>query len=157
MSCDVRYAGGTRAERGAFSSGSGLNLAGRGVSSRRLDMRVVYRAVGESKEARRVARAPCMRGHEMTTEQVRGRQVFDKGGNRLGSVEDVTFDPEALRVTGFIVKMDREAAERLHLDPPVLGSARLQVSAERLATLGDGLMLNIEQRDMAGMLYGRGP
>ena len=95
-------------------------------------------------------------GNDVTTEQVRGRQVFDSGGNRLGSLEDVTFDPEALRVTGFIVKMDREAAERLHLDPPVLGSARLQVSADRLATLGDGLMLNIEQREMASMLYSHG-
>lgn len=96
-----------------------------------------------------------MRDNELTTEQVRGRQVFDSGGNRLGSVEDVTFDPSALRVTGFIVKMDKEAAQRLHLDAPLLGSARLEVSADRLATLGDGLMLNIEQREMAGMLFHR--
>lgn len=88
----------------------------------------------------------------MTTEQVRGREVFDSAGNRLGNIEDVTFNADGLRVTGFIVKMDREAAERLNLDPPRLGSARLEVSAERLASLGDSVLLNVDQREIAGML-----
>lgn len=94
-----------------------------------------------------------MHGNDITTAQVRGREVYDSAGNRVGNIEDVTFNADALRITGFIVKMDREAAARLNVAAPLLGSARLEVSADRLASLGDSVLLNVDQREMAGMLY----
>lgn len=94
-----------------------------------------------------------MRGNDISVEQMRGRQVFDKAGNELGNVEDMTFNPDGLRVTGFVVKVSKDAADRLHLDRPVLGSARINVGADRLRSIGDSVLLNIEQREMADMLY----
>lgn len=96
---------------------------------------------------------PHMEHHEINVDQLRGKQVLDRAGNDLGSVQDVTIDPDEMRVTGFIVRVSREAADRLHLDRPVLGSAHIQVGADRLDTIGDSILLNIDQREMAGMLY----
>lgn len=90
---------------------------------------------------------------DLSAEGIKGRQVYDSAGNELGTLEDVSLSPDALRVTGFVVKVNREAAERLHLDAPLLGSARIEVGADRLGSVGDGILLNIDQRDMVGLLY----
>jgi sporulation protein YlmC with PRC-barrel domain len=94
---------------------------------------------------------------EITVGEIRGRKVLDSAGNDLGSVDDVTFDTGDMEIKAFIVKVSREAADRLHLDRPTLGTARLQVSADRLQTIGDNILLNVEQADMAAMLYGGPP
>lgn len=97
-----------------------------------------------------------MRANEVSAEQIKGRHVIDRAGNELGDVEDVTFDPTALRVTGFIVRMNKQSAERLQLSAPLLGSARIEVGADRLGSIGDTVLLNIDEREMVGMLYDAG-
>lgn len=94
-----------------------------------------------------------MRANDVSLEGMRGRPVIDNAGVELGSVEDVTFDPQGFRVTSLVVRMGREAADRLHVKRPTLGSARIEVSTERIGSIGDAVLLNVNEREMASMLY----
>ena len=91
----------------------------------------------------------------LRTEDVKGRPVVDSAGDELGHVEDVAFDAQALRITGFIVTVTNQAADRLTIDRPTLGHARLEVGVDRLRSLGDTVLLNVDQRAIAGLLYDR--
>lgn len=92
--------------------------------------------------------------NEFSVEQLKGRPVIDRNGKNLGQVTDVSLNPRDWRVTGFIVDVDREIADRLHLDRPMMGNARLQVGAERVETFGDNLILNVGLAEIAGHIQG---
>ena len=91
----------------------------------------------------------------LRTEDIKGRPVVDSAGDELGHVEDVRFDPQALRITGFVVNVSKDAADRLSLRRGALSGARIEVGVERLRSIGDTVLLNLDQRAIAGLLFDR--
>lgn len=85
-------------------------------------------------------------------DEMKGRDVMDERGARLGRVEEVLFDPDAWRVTGIRVGLDREAADRLRLTKPFFHGPELTFGAERVRTVGDAVILNVDERAIADLL-----
>lgn len=95
--------------------------------------------------------------NEYTLDQIRGRPVIDTRGNTLGDVQDVTFDPTNWEVRNVLVNLRKEIADDLRIDKPTFGNARLSVSRERVQTLGENVILNVNTDDIAMMLRGGAP
>lgn len=94
-------------------------------------------------------------GH-LSMGQLKGRSVIDSRGTAIGEVEDVTIDPAGWRVAGIRVNVRKEVADSLRLDRPMFGSAHLQVATERIESVGDAILLNVDTAEMASRLY-QGP
>lgn len=75
--------------------------------------------------------------------RVKGRPVIDSNGDNVGVVEDVVVDPGTWKVSGFVVQLKREVAQRFHLQGGFLDQPRVEVGAERVKTVGDNVILNI--------------
>lgn len=91
---------------------------------------------------------------EVSIADLKGKNVIDSKGNELGSVADVSIDPRAWNVSGVILNVRRDVADRLNLDRPLMGDARLQVSPQRIENVGDNVMLNVDLATIAGSIAG---
>lgn len=70
-----------------------------------------------------------------------GRKVYDRAGRALGDVAGLEIDSMDWRVTGVRVEVDREAADDLGVDKPMMGRASVILSQERVAAIGDVVTL----------------
>lgn len=75
--------------------------------------------------------------------RVKGRPVIDMNGDNVGTVDDVVVDPNSWKVSGFVVTLRREVAQRFHLQAGFLESPRVEVGSDRVRTVGDNVILNI--------------
>jgi sporulation protein YlmC with PRC-barrel domain len=89
---------------------------------------------------------------DVGVDEIRGMSVLDRNGMRLGHVKDVTFDPEAWRVTGLRVGLDREAADRLRVPHAPLRGAELTFASDRVRSVGDAVILNVDERGIADLM-----
>lgn len=100
---------------------------------------------------------------EIHLEDIRGRRVIGAHGTTLGTIEDAAIDPRTWRVSGFVVSLKREVAERLNLAEGGerkgffdLGGnhagPRVQIGAERVATFGENVILNVDAEQIASTL-----
>lgn len=89
---------------------------------------------------------------DMSVENLRGRHVIDRSGTTLGAIDDLAIDSSNWRVTGLVVTVDREVADRMHLKRPFMGEARVQVGTERIEALGENVLLNVGVNDLAALL-----
>lgn len=94
--------------------------------------------------------------NEIQGSELRGKTVIDRSGTNFGEVNDIALDPQSWRVTGLVIDVTKEVADRLHLDKPMMGSARLVVSSERIDTIGDNVMLNMSASDVGAFLGRQG-
>lgn len=93
---------------------------------------------------------------ELSIDELKGRHVIDRMGNEVGSVSDIAIDPDAWRVSGVILSVRKDVADRLHLDRPLMGDAQLDISPDRIQNVGDNVMLNVDLDAIAGRLSGVG-
>ena len=93
-----------------------------------------------------------MDANETTFGSLQGRPVLDRSGKDLGTVDDVAFDARDMRITGIRVKLAREATEGLHMHRPAFGRARLEVGVDRIGSVGDSVLLNVDRREIPGLL-----
>lgn len=94
-------------------------------------------------------------GH-VSAGQLKGRTVIDSRGTAIGEVEDVAIDPSGWRVSGIMVNVRKEVADSLRLDRRMFGGTHLQVATERIESVGDAVLLNVDTAEMASRLY-QGP
>ena len=89
---------------------------------------------------------------------VKGRQVIDANGNNVGTVDDVVVDPASWKVSGFIVSLKRDVADRFQLPRKgFLENARIEIGSERVRTVGDNVILNIDASVIGDALREREP
>lgn len=91
-------------------------------------------------------------GQRISVDDLKGRSVIDDRGVTIGEVKDVAFDPLGWRVTGLLVDVRKEVADDLHLDRSLLGGTTLEFGTERIRSVGDNVLLNLDTDDMAGAL-----
>jgi sporulation protein YlmC with PRC-barrel domain len=91
--------------------------------------------------------------------RMKGRPVIDSNGDDIGTVEDVVLDPGTWRVSGFLVTLRREVAEALHI--PRKGfldnGPRIEITSDRVLTVGDNVLLNIDRGTIADALHADRP
>jgi sporulation protein YlmC with PRC-barrel domain len=91
--------------------------------------------------------------------QMKGRPVIDSNGDDIGTVEDVVLDPGTWKVSGFLVALRRDVAEKLHL--PRKGfldqGPRIEITSDRIQTVGDNVLLNIDRSTIAEALHADRP
>ena len=75
--------------------------------------------------------------------RVKGRPVIDANGDNVGTVDDVVVDPVTWKVSGFVVTLKRDVAQRFQLQAGFMDSPRVEVGSERVKTVGDNVILNI--------------
>ncbi len=83
---------------------------------------------------------------------LRGRNVIDRSGTQIGTVDDVSIDPANWTVRGLVVNVKRDVADDLHLETRALGKTRLDVRPERVQTFGENVILNVDTQDIAASL-----
>lgn len=90
---------------------------------------------------------------------VKGRQVIDANGDNVGTVEDVAIDPQTWKVSGLVVALRREVAERLDMgsgnrSPKAWlgGGPTVEIRTERIRSVGDNIILNIDRDAIAEAL-----
>lgn len=76
--------------------------------------------------------------------RMKGRPVIDINGDNVGVVEDVVVDPSSWKVSGFVVTLKREVAQRFRLQSGFLDQPRVELGSERIRTVGDNVILNID-------------
>ena len=76
--------------------------------------------------------------------RMKGRPVIDANGDNVGVVDDVVVDPNSWKVSGFVVTLRREVAQRFQLQAGFLESPRVELGSERIKTVGDNVILNID-------------
>lgn len=89
---------------------------------------------------------------EIEASKLRGRNVLDARGNLIGKVDDVTFDPATWTVESLVVDLDREAADDLNVKRRMGRDVTLAVTRQRVATVGDAVLLNVNRDDLATLL-----
>jgi len=89
------------------------------------------------------------------SQDIIGKTVVDEEGRRVGTVEDINFDPQAWHVDGILVTLEDEAAEALGEKRPMLGmgKAQLNIRTPRINNAGDFVLLKGTLRDMARALH----
>ena len=75
--------------------------------------------------------------------RVKGRPVIDANGDNVGTVDDVAVDPVTWKVSGFVVTLKREVAQKFRLQAGFMDSPRVEVGSDRVKTVGDNVILNI--------------
>lgn len=70
-----------------------------------------------------------------------GKTVITKDGRTLGQVRDVEIDLANLRVTAFVVKLERTVLDTLHLKKPFMGSQEIHVPASDVSAISDSVVL----------------
>jgi sporulation protein YlmC with PRC-barrel domain len=89
---------------------------------------------------------------------VKGRQVIDANGDNVGTVEDVAIDPQSWKVSGLVVGLRREVAERLDIVGQrggarwLGGGPTVEIRTERIRSVGDNIILNIDRDAIAEAL-----
>lgn len=76
--------------------------------------------------------------------RMKGRPVIDSNGDNVGTVDDVVVDPASWKVSGFVVSLKRDVAQRFNLNPGLMDAPRVELGSERIRTVGDNVILNIE-------------
>lgn len=96
---------------------------------------------------------PATVGAEIHIGDLKGRPVIGNRGTTVGRIEDVTIDPHTWKVSGFVVNLRRELAQRFNMEAPLLGDApRIVLGAERVQTVGENVLLNVDADEMAAQL-----
>lgn len=94
-------------------------------------------------------------GREFNIGRVKGRPVIDSNGDNVGTIEDVVVEPGTWKVSGFVVNVRREIAESLHLQRKgFLDSPRIEITSDRIRSVGDNVILNIDRTMIAEALGG---
>jgi|ERR1051325_8401453 sporulation protein YlmC with PRC-barrel domain len=89
---------------------------------------------------------------------VKGRQVIDANGDNVGTVEDVAIDPASWKVSGLVVSLRRDVAERLAMGGSkgakgwLGGGPSVEIRTERIRSVGDNIILNIDRDAIAEAL-----
>lgn len=96
-------------------------------------------------------------GREVNLGRVKGRPVIDANGDNVGTIEDVVIDPTSWKVSGFLVHLKREVAQRFNVHSGFLESPRVEVGSDRVRTIGDNVILNIEMDVIGETLRRREP
>lgn len=89
---------------------------------------------------------------EFTLEDLKGRSVIDTTGTTLGKVSDVLVDPSTWEVRSLLVTLTKDAADDLRIEKPVFRDAHLAISRERVAAVGESVLLNVGRDDIAARL-----
>lgn len=98
--------------------------------------------------------APRLRNFSIN--EVKGRTVIDSNGDNVGTIEDVVVDPEDWKVSGFVVSLRREVADLLRMERRgFMDTPRIEIGAERIRTVGENVILNIERDTIAQALRER--
>ena len=94
--------------------------------------------------------------HTLDIGDLRGRKVIDNRGATVGEITDLSIDPNAWRVRGVIVEVDRQVADDIHIDKPLFtGRPKLEIATDRIAAMGDNVILNVTTDDIATLLRER--
>lgn len=83
-------------------------------------------------------------GRSFNLGRMKGRPVIDANGDNVGTVEDVSVDPNTWKVNGLVVSLKRDVAQRFHAGGGFLDHPRVELGAERIRTVGDNVILNID-------------
>jgi sporulation protein YlmC with PRC-barrel domain len=84
-------------------------------------------------------------GGEMATERVRetlsGKEVVSSDGRALGHLKDVEVNTTSWKVTGLVVKLNRDVLEDVHLKKPFVGSQEIVIATAHVSGLSDKIIL----------------
>ncbi len=101
---------------------------------------------------------------EIHLADIKGRRVIGNHGTTLGTIEDAAIDPRTWRVSGFVVSLRRDVAERFDVEPRhhrgglfEQGGPRIQIGAERVQTFGENVILNVDADQIASTLRAASP
>lgn len=84
-------------------------------------------------------------GRTFNIGRMKGRPVIDANGDNVGTVEDVSVDPNSWKVSGLVVTLKRDVAQRFNVaSGGFLDQPRLELGSERIRTVGDNVILNID-------------
>lgn len=101
---------------------------------------------------------------DVNLHDMRGRTVIDSRGATVGRIEDVAIDPREWKVSGFIIDVRRDLAERFGLAPAGRGGlfesgrpTRINLGSERVKTFGENVLLNVDTMEIASLLHRSAP
>lgn len=89
---------------------------------------------------------------------IKGRRVIGNHGTTLGTIEDAAVDPRTWRISGFVVSLRRDIADRFDVERRrkgglfEQGGPRVQIGAERVQTFGENVILNVDAEQIATSL-----
>ncbi|MEA3201601.1 MAG: hypothetical protein QOE90_3029 [Thermoplasmata archaeon] len=107
--------------------------------------------------------SPAFGNDEIHLDDIKGRRVIGRMGTTLGTIEDAAIDPRTWRVSGFVVSLRRDVADRLNMAEPrhglfdAHGGPRIQIGAERVATFGENVILNVDTDQIVSTLQASMP
>jgi len=71
-----------------------------------------------------------------------GKDVITQDGVDMGEVKDLDVDVGSWRVTGVVVKLNRDVLERLHMRRPMLGTQEILVATADVTGVSDRVVLS---------------
>src|SRR5439155_26321526 len=142
-----------RSARDSCASGSSSSTGSRAAWDSRFAVRTRTPKRGQT------TGAPSMPApRTFNIQSVKGRKVIDSLGNDVGTIEDIVIEPGTWKVSGFLVSLRRDLADKLHVERRgMLANPRIEIGSERVHTVGDNVILNIATEDIADALRERAP
>lgn len=86
--------------------------------------------------------------HQMSTDDLLGKDIFSKDGWRLGTIDALDLDVDAWRVLSLTVKLRRTVLEDLQLKVPLIRSQKIQIAVEEIAGAADSVVLERPLEDV---------
>ncbi len=71
---------------------------------------------------------------------------------RLGKVKNFEINPDGMKVTHFIVKLEKEAANQLLGKRPRLRQAKVRVKTENIENMKDAIILGQSAEELKGTI-----
>ena len=84
-----------------------------------------------------------------TEDQLFGLRVITHDGAELGKVQDVEIETEGWRLTGLVVRLERDVLERLRMRKPLIGTQEMLVSVADVVGVSDNVVLSRPLGDYA--------
>ncbi|WP_455369849.1 PRC-barrel domain-containing protein [[Eubacterium] cellulosolvens] len=78
--------------------------------------------------------------------------VYSKDMLRLGKVKNFEINPDGMKVTHFIVKLEKEAANQLLGKRPRLRQAKVRVKTENIENMKDAIILGQSAEELKGTI-----
>ena len=71
---------------------------------------------------------------------------------RLGKVKNLEINPDGMRVTHFIIKLEKDAANKLFGKRPRLRKAKVRVKTENIENIKDAIILGQSIEELKGSI-----
>jgi sporulation protein YlmC with PRC-barrel domain len=86
--------------------------------------------------------------------RMKGKTVIDSNGDDVGTVEDAVVEPGTWKISGFLVALRRDLAQDLNLGRRGFldQGPRVEITSDRIRTVGDHVLLNIDRVAFADAL-----